>query len=47
MIAHHMIPLALLARCDGNTDVTEQSAMLDHALAVLAAKRSSLFQILG
>src|ERR1700749_529182 len=38
MIAHHMIPLALLARSDGNTDVTEQNAMLDHALAVLASK---------
>jgi tellurite resistance protein len=37
-IAHHMIPLALLARSDGNSDVAEQSAMFDHALAVLAAK---------
>jgi tellurite resistance protein len=35
MIAHHMIPLALLARSDGNSDVAEQAAMLDHALAVL------------
>lgn len=38
MIAHHMIPLALLARSDGNSDVAEQAAMLDHALAVLTMK---------
>jgi tellurite resistance protein len=38
MIAHHMIPLALLARSDGNSDVAEQAAMLDHAVAVLAIK---------
>jgi tellurite resistance protein len=42
MIAHHMIPLALLARSDGNTDVAEQTAMLDHALAVLAAKGETI-----
>ena len=42
MIAHHMIPLALLARSDGNTDLTEQAAMLDHALAVLAAKGETI-----
>jgi tellurite resistance protein len=38
MIAHHMIPLALLARADGNSDVAEQAAMLDHALALLKMK---------
>lgn len=38
MIAHHMIPLALLSRCDGNSDVAEQAAMLDHALTVLRMK---------
>ena len=38
MIAHHMIPLALLARSDGNSDVAEQAAMLDHALAILKMK---------
>ncbi|HUB84620.1 MAG TPA: TerB family tellurite resistance protein [Rhizomicrobium sp.] len=38
MIAHHMIPLALLARSDGNSDVAEQAAMLDHALTVLRMK---------
>jgi tellurite resistance protein len=38
MIAHHMIPLALLARSDGNSDVAEQAVMLDHALAVLKMK---------
>src|SRR6201996_6840367 len=38
MIAHHMIPLALLARSDGNSDVAEQAVMLDHALTVLKMK---------
>jgi hypothetical protein len=38
MIAHHMIPLVLLARSDGNSDVEEQAAMLEHALAVLKMK---------
>jgi tellurite resistance protein len=38
MIAHHMIPLALLARSDGNSDVAEQAAMLDHAIAILKMK---------
>jgi tellurite resistance protein len=38
MIAHHMIPLALLSRADGNSDVAEQAAMLDHAVAVLKMK---------
>ena len=38
LIAHHMIPLALLARSDGNSDVAEQKIMLDHAVALLAMK---------
>jgi tellurite resistance protein len=42
MIAHHMIPLALLARSDGNSDVAEQSVMLDHALALLKMKGETL-----
>ncbi len=37
-IAHHMIPLVLLARSDGNTDVAEQAVMLDHAVAILRMK---------
>jgi hypothetical protein len=36
-IAHHLIPLALLARTDGSVAEAEQKAMLDHAVAVLAA----------
>src|ERR1700761_5749574 len=42
MIAHHMIPLALLSRCDGNSDVAEQSAMLDHAVTILKMKGETL-----
>ena len=38
LIAPHMIPLALLAKCDGNNDVAEQAVMFDHAVAVLAMK---------
>jgi len=38
LIAPHMITLALLAKSDGNSDVAEQAAMLDHALAVLQMK---------
>ena len=36
-IAHHLIPLALLARTDGSVAEAEQKAMLDHAVAMLAA----------
>ena len=42
MIAHHMIPLALLSRSDGNSDVAEQAVMLDHAVAVLKMKGETL-----
>ena len=34
-ISHHLIPLALLARADGNADAAEQAAILDHLVAVL------------
>jgi hypothetical protein len=36
VIAHHLIPLALLARADGDIAAAEQKAMLDHAVAMLA-----------
>jgi len=36
VIAHHLIPLALLARADGDVAAAEQKAMLDHAVAILA-----------
>jgi hypothetical protein len=36
VITHHLIPLALLARADGDVAAAEQKAMLDHALATLA-----------
>ena|SRR5512146_1816510 len=35
-IAHHLIPLALLARADGEESAVEQRAILDHAGAMLA-----------
>ncbi|HSM94962.1 MAG TPA: TerB family tellurite resistance protein [Rhizomicrobium sp.] len=35
VIAHHLIPLALLARADGDTAAAEQKVMLDHAAAML------------
>ena len=34
-----MIPLALLARSDGNSDVAEQNAMFDHARRRAGGKR--------
>ncbi|HSC61425.1 MAG TPA: TerB family tellurite resistance protein [Rhizomicrobium sp.] len=36
VITHHLIPLALLARADGDIAAAEQKAMLDHAVAMLA-----------
>jgi len=36
IIAHHLIPLALLARADGDIASAEQKAMVDHAVATLA-----------
>ena len=36
-IAHHLIPLALLARADGGVAEAEQKAMCDYAVAMLAA----------
>jgi hypothetical protein len=36
VIAHHLIPLGLLARADGDIATAEQKAMLDHAVAMLA-----------
>jgi hypothetical protein len=36
VIAHHLIPLGLLARADGDIAAAEQKAMLDHAVAMLA-----------
>ena len=36
IIAHHLIPLALLARADGDIAAAEQKAMVDHAVATLA-----------
>ncbi len=36
VITHHLIPLALLARADGEIATAEQKAMLDHAAAMLA-----------
>jgi len=35
VIAHHLIPLALLARADGDVASAEQKAMLDHAITLL------------
>lgn len=35
-ISHHIIPLVLLARADGNEDSGEQKAICDHAIAILA-----------
>ena len=34
-IAHHLIPLALLARADGDECAAEQQAILDHVVALL------------
>jgi hypothetical protein len=36
IITHHLIPLALLARADGDIASAEQKAMLDHAIVLLA-----------
>lgn len=36
IIAHHLIPLCLLARADGDVAAAEQTAMADHAVAMLA-----------
>ena len=36
IIAHHLIPLGLLARADGDIAAAEQKAMCDHAIAMLA-----------
>lgn len=36
VITHHLIPLALLARADGDIASAERKAMLDHAIALLA-----------
>ena len=36
VITHHLIPLALLARADGDVASAEQKAMLDHAIVMLA-----------
>ena len=35
-VAHHLIPLALLARSDGSADAAEQQAILDHAADMLS-----------
>jgi hypothetical protein len=42
IIAHHLIPLALLARADGDIASAEQKAMLDHAVAMLAKVHHSV-----
>jgi|GEM_PF-1832728 uncharacterized tellurite resistance protein B-like protein len=36
VISHHLIPLGLLARADGDIAAAEQKAMLDHAIVMLA-----------
>ncbi|HEY7976728.1 MAG TPA: hypothetical protein VID67_00930 [Rhizomicrobium sp.] len=36
VITHHLIPLGLLARADGDIAAAEQKAMIDHAVALLA-----------
>jgi len=36
IITHHLIPLGLLARADGDIATAEQKAMCDHAVAMLA-----------
>jgi hypothetical protein len=36
VITHHLIPLGLLARADGDIAAAEQKAMCDHAVAMLA-----------
>lgn len=35
-VSHHVIPLALLARADGDFAQSERQAILDHCLALLA-----------
>jgi hypothetical protein len=35
IIAHHLIPLGLLARADGDIATAERKAMCDHAVAML------------
>src|SRR5580704_5770480 len=35
-VSHHVIPLALLARADGDFADSEKQAILDHCLALLA-----------
>ncbi|MGN6149830.1 MAG: TerB family tellurite resistance protein [Rhizomicrobium sp.] len=36
VITHHLIPLGLLARADGDIAAAERKAMVDHAIAMLA-----------
>jgi len=42
IITHHLIPLGLLARADGDIASAEQKAMIDHAVAMLAKSGHSV-----
>jgi hypothetical protein len=42
LIAHHLIPLALLARSDGDYAASEQTIMANHAAAILSKSGHAL-----